>query len=202
VIVVFPFSKKRAQPINKETGLPDVKGTAARVHDAVVKRLRVQLVRAAGDVGNINIVEQQAAEKLIPGFYDSASAAMTKRAYLQDIAKAINDNSPSEVKRVLDEAGIGYVDLGKQEIEIPWEIDWSCDNVGVNAETRLLWDQEFDSNVTYTKPITKFYPINTYRHIPQGMDKYKNNVEQYRENYEDIDWSDMGLTQIGGWAHE
>jgi hypothetical protein len=101
-----------AQPVTKE-GKPDIKGTAARVHDAAVKRLRVQLVRAAGDVGNINIVEQEAAEKLIPGFYDSESAAQLKRAYLIEISKAINDKNPNAVKAVLDKAGIGYIEIGK-----------------------------------------------------------------------------------------
>lgn len=100
-----------AQPVTKE-GKPDIKGTAARVHDAAVKRLRVQLVRAAGDVGNINIVEQEAAEKLIPSFYDSESAAELKRAYLTEIASAINSDNPNAVKAVLDKAGIGYIEIG------------------------------------------------------------------------------------------
>lgn len=100
-----------AQPVTKE-GKPDIKGTAARVHDAAVKRLRVQLVRAAGDVGNINIVEQEAAEKLIPSFYDSESAAELKRAYLTEISSAINSDNPNAVKAVLDKAGIGYIEIG------------------------------------------------------------------------------------------
>ncbi|KKM17811.1 hypothetical protein LCGC14_1671980 [marine sediment metagenome] len=39
-------------------------GIAVAAHNALSKRLRVSLVRAAGDVGNINIVEQEAAEKI------------------------------------------------------------------------------------------------------------------------------------------
>jgi len=102
-----------AQPIDPQTGKPTVEGIAARVHDAAAKRLRVQLVRAAGDVGAINIVEQEAAEKLIPGFYDSDASAKVKRAYLQQLTKAIEDNSPDEVKKTLDNMGINYLDLGK-----------------------------------------------------------------------------------------
>ena len=99
-----------AQPLDVETGKPDVKGTAARVHDAARKRLRVQLVRAAGDVGNINIVEQTAAEKLIPGFYDSEDTARLKNAYLQEIATAIDSGDANAVKEILDRAGVGYVE--------------------------------------------------------------------------------------------
>ena len=102
-----------SQPLTTE-GKPDVKGTAARLHDAARKRLRVQLVRAAGDVGNINIVEQEAAEKLIPNFYDSEDAAMAKRAYLIEITKAIENKDPNLVKDVLNRAGIGYIEIGKQ----------------------------------------------------------------------------------------
>lgn len=107
-----------AQPVTEE-GKPDIKGTAARVHDAAVKRLRVQLVRAAGDVGNINIVEQTAAEKLIPGFYDSQSAAQLKRAYLIEISKAINNKDGNTVKAILDKAGIGYIEIGKTSLIQP-----------------------------------------------------------------------------------
>ena len=76
-------------------------GFAAATHGAAVKRLRVQLVRAAGDVGNINIVEQDAAEQIIPNTFDAEGTAKVKRAYLNQIGKAINDNSPDSVKQVL-----------------------------------------------------------------------------------------------------
>jgi hypothetical protein len=76
-------------------------GKAVAVHDAARKRLRVQLVRAAGDVGNINIVEQKAAEMLIPTQWDDAGTAELKRSYLTQIGKAINDNDGNAVKTVL-----------------------------------------------------------------------------------------------------
>ena len=103
-----------AQPLTEE-GKSDVKSTAARAHDAASKRLRVQLVRAAGDVGNINIVEQEAAEKLIPGFYDSEESARLKRAYLKEVSKAIDSNDGNAVRQVLDSAGIGYIPITSQE---------------------------------------------------------------------------------------
>ena len=99
-----------AQPIDPETGKPDIKGTTARVHDAARKRLRVQLVRAAGDVGNINIVEQEAAEQLIPAFYDSVDTARLKNAYLQQVTQAIDNNDANAVKAILDQVGIGYIE--------------------------------------------------------------------------------------------
>jgi hypothetical protein len=76
-------------------------GRAVAVHDAARKRLRVQLVRAAGDVGNINIVEQKAAEMLIPTQWDDAQTAELKRAYLLQIGKAIGDNDGNAVKETL-----------------------------------------------------------------------------------------------------
>lgn len=76
-------------------------GRAVATHDAARKRLRVQLVRAAGDVGNINIVEQKAAEMLIPTQWDDAGTAELKRAYLTQIGKAINDNDGNAVKDVI-----------------------------------------------------------------------------------------------------
>ncbi|MBM3701733.1 MAG: hypothetical protein FJW63_01870 [Actinobacteria bacterium] len=78
-----------------------IKGYAARTHDAVTKRLRVQLVRAAGDVGNINIVEQQAAEQMVPGFFDSKGSAEIKRAFLKEVTKAINSNDANGVRVVI-----------------------------------------------------------------------------------------------------
>src|SRR3990167_839148 len=78
------------------------RGQAVGAYDASKKRLRVQLVRAAGDVGNINIVEQQAAEKLIPEIWDDEKTAEIKRAYLRDITQEINSNSGSEVKGLIN----------------------------------------------------------------------------------------------------
>jgi hypothetical protein len=76
-------------------------GQAVASHEAARKRLRVQLVRAAGDVGNINIVEQKAAEMMIPTQWDAADTATLKRAYLQQIGQAINSNNGNAVKDVI-----------------------------------------------------------------------------------------------------
>lgn len=80
----------------------DIKGFAAATHNAMRKRLRVQLVRAAGDVGNLNIVEQQAAELMIPVFLDAQGTADFKRANLEQLSKAIDDKSENEVKRIIN----------------------------------------------------------------------------------------------------
>lgn len=95
-------------------------GQAVGAYDAVSKRLRVQLVRAAGDVGNINIVEQEAAEKLIPAKSDSKQTASIKRAYLTEISKAIDSQDPSLVKAVLDKLGVNYIE-GKEDYSNLWE---------------------------------------------------------------------------------
>jgi len=76
-------------------------GQAVASHEAARKRLRVQLVRAAGDVGNINIVEQKAAEMMIPTQWDAADTATLKRAYLQQIGQAINNNDGNAVKDII-----------------------------------------------------------------------------------------------------
>jgi len=88
---------------NVTTGLNQntPEGFAIATHDGIRKRLRVRLVRAAGDVGNINIVEQQAAEQIIPTKWDSKGTAELKRAFLREATKALNSNEPSEVKNVL-----------------------------------------------------------------------------------------------------
>jgi len=76
-------------------------GQAVASHEAARKRLRVQLVRAAGDVGNINIVEQKAAEMMIPTQWDAADTATLKRAYLQELGRAINNNDGNALKDVI-----------------------------------------------------------------------------------------------------
>jgi hypothetical protein len=78
-------------------------GAAAATHNAIRKRLRVSLVRAAGDVGNINIVEQKAAEQIIPGFFDSKKTAAIKRAFLQEFSKAVDSKEESVVRKVIQE---------------------------------------------------------------------------------------------------
>lgn len=82
-------------------------GFAAATHDALKKRLRVRLVRAAGDVGNINIVEQRAAEQIIPGFFDAAGTAKLKRAFLSKASEALSTKEgpelESSIKTILNE---------------------------------------------------------------------------------------------------
>lgn len=88
-----------------------IEGAAASAHDSVRKRLRVTLVRAAGDVGNINVVEQKAAEQLIPGPFDSQKTAEIKNALLKDYSRAIDDGSETEVRRVIQK----YMNTGAYE---------------------------------------------------------------------------------------
>ena len=68
---------------------------------AINKRLRVTLVRAAGDVGNLNIVEQEAAEKLLFNLSDSTSLRTIKKAVLKDLTRAVNDGSTSDVRKLM-----------------------------------------------------------------------------------------------------
>lgn len=79
----------------------DPQGALAAQLKGLNKRLRVKLVRAAGDVGNLNIVEQDAAERLLYNFSDSTSLRTLKRAFLMDLTKAVDDNSPMEIKNVI-----------------------------------------------------------------------------------------------------
>lgn len=97
-------------------------GIAMGQHEAARKRLRVQLVRAAGDVGNLNLVEQQAAEMLIPTEWDDARTAELKRAYLLEVGRRVNlgdSHQPGEngVKQLLDkfalEIGLDVSGLNK-----------------------------------------------------------------------------------------
>ncbi len=85
----------------------NVTGFAAATHDALKKRLRVRLVRAAGDVGNINIVEQKAAEQIIPGFFDASGTAKLKRAFLAKASEALSTKEgpelESSIKTILNE---------------------------------------------------------------------------------------------------
>jgi hypothetical protein len=88
----------------------DEQGRAAALHDSASKRLRVQLVRAAGDVGNINIVEQEAAEMLIPKIFDSEQVAQAKRIYLKELGKAIESMDPQKIRQALTNMGIRYTE--------------------------------------------------------------------------------------------
>lgn len=82
-------------------------GFSIATHDALKKRLRVRLVRAAGDVGNINIVEQTAAEQIIPGKWDSKGTAKLKRAFLKKASEALSSKEgpelESEIKTILND---------------------------------------------------------------------------------------------------
>jgi hypothetical protein len=93
----------------------DDQGRAAALHESASKRLRVQLVRAAGDVGNINIVEQEAAEMLIPRIFDSEQVAQAKRIYLKELGKAIESMDPQQIRQALTSMGIRYEDRGSAE---------------------------------------------------------------------------------------
>lgn len=70
--------------------------------DSLNKRLRVTLVRAAGDVGNLNIVEQKAAEELLFRLDDSTSVRELKKAVLQDLAAGVQTGDSSYVKKLID----------------------------------------------------------------------------------------------------
>jgi hypothetical protein len=76
-------------------------GRATAMHDAARKKLRVQLVRSAGDVGNLNIAEQAAAELLVPGKFDDYGTAELKRAYLQDVGRAVDEEDAGKVKELI-----------------------------------------------------------------------------------------------------
>jgi hypothetical protein len=96
-------------------------GRAVASHEAARKRLRVQLVRAAGDVGNINIVEQQAAEMMVPREFDDAGTAEIKRAYLKQIAQAIDGGDPNAVKEIInrfmqEDVYNGFIPEGQEEL--------------------------------------------------------------------------------------
>jgi hypothetical protein len=112
-----------AQSIGQNTTL----GRAASMHGGASKRLRVQLVRAAGDVGNLNIVEQKAAGEMIPSGWDDYKTAEIKRAYLVDVSRAIDSESESEVKKVIDRFmkediypdKVEHFTIGKKEYYIP-----------------------------------------------------------------------------------
>ena len=96
------------------------RGRAAGMHDAASKRLRVQLVRAAGDVGNINIVEQEAAEKIIPSIWDDEETADIKRAYLLDILEGVETRNKNRVRKALERAGVNWSDVekGMERLEV------------------------------------------------------------------------------------
>tara|TARA_Y100000310_G_scaffold321001_1_gene378044 strand:- start:102 stop:1085 length:984 start_codon:yes stop_codon:yes gene_type:complete len=79
----------------------DAVGFASAQLQNLNKRLRVTLVRAAGDVGNINIVEQLAAEQLLYNLDDSTGLRSLKKATLLDLSRAVNDRDESAVKNII-----------------------------------------------------------------------------------------------------
>ncbi len=81
----------------------DPRGVAAAQLNALNKRLRVSLVRAAGDVGNLNIVEQEAAEKLLFKFNDSTELRRLKSATLRDLTRSIKQGNSTLVKNIIGE---------------------------------------------------------------------------------------------------
>lgn len=85
-------------------------GKAVAAHQALSKRLRVSLVRAAGDVGNINIVEQEAAEKIIPGIFDSDEVVEVKRTFLKQLSKATENRDPEVMRQLFNAAGVNFTE--------------------------------------------------------------------------------------------
>jgi hypothetical protein len=78
------------------------RGVAADRLKSMNKRLRVTLVRAAGDVGNLNIVEQKAAEELLFKFDDATQTRALKRAVLEDLSRAIKDKNEQATKNLIN----------------------------------------------------------------------------------------------------
>lgn len=93
--------KKGFELFGKSIGQSDVVGAAAADLQKINKQLRVKLVRQAGDVGNLNIVEQLAAEQLLFNLSDSTQLRALKRAYLVDLNRNTIDKSPSQVKQLI-----------------------------------------------------------------------------------------------------
>lgn len=79
----------------------DVVGAAAADLNKINKRLRVKLVRNAGDVGNLNVVEQKAAEQLLYNLNDSTKLRELKKAYLQDLEGSVANEDQTRVKQLI-----------------------------------------------------------------------------------------------------
>lgn len=106
-----------AQPVDPRTGKATQESVAIRNFEGAKNRLRLKLVRAAGDVGNIAIVEQEAQEKLIPNYFDSEEASKGKMNYMYRLTEAVNNEDTEAIKKVLDDAGIGYTDFKGEQIQ-------------------------------------------------------------------------------------
>jgi len=82
-----------------------LKGFSAAAHEGAVKRLRVMLVRAAGDVGNISRVEQEAAEQIVPSFFDAEGTAKIKRAFLKEASSIVqrdDQDMETDLKKLIN----------------------------------------------------------------------------------------------------
>ena len=125
-------------------------GRAVAQHTGAKKRLRVQLVRAAGDVGNLNIVEQKAAEYLIPGLFDDFGTAELKRAYLQELTRAIDNNDGNAVKDLINKWQ--GENIYKQEAKIT-QVPNSISNIGGNK--RNLYNKFREQGLSAQEARTK-----------------------------------------------
>jgi len=70
-----------------------------------INRLRLQLVRIAGDVGNIRLEEQEAQEKLIPNEWDDYDTAELKRQYLTSFFELAEKGDSEGLKNLLYSLG-------------------------------------------------------------------------------------------------
>ena len=64
------------------------------------KKLRVDIAKLK-DVGNLAVVEQQAAEKLLVGPFDSAGLRAVKKGYLKDLVSAYSGRNPTEIRNII-----------------------------------------------------------------------------------------------------
>lgn len=78
-------------------------GLATANMNRLNKWLRVKLVRKAGDVGNLNIVEQLAAEQLLFNNFDSTQMRGLKKTFLTAIAEGTNANNPQKIKDAVNQ---------------------------------------------------------------------------------------------------
>lgn len=94
--------RKGFELFGKRIGQSDIIGAAAADLDALNKRLRVRIVKYNGDVGNINIVEQKAAEKVLYFLNDSTKLRALKKAYLIDLTAATMSGDGGAVRQLID----------------------------------------------------------------------------------------------------
>ena len=76
-------------------------GAAVQQLEGLNNRLRIALVRAAGDVGNIALPEQIAQQKLLFSVYDTPQLRELKKATLSDLSEAYKSNNSSRVKAII-----------------------------------------------------------------------------------------------------